>query len=335
MDLRPGENVVHHFWAIAAAWEMIDCPSRQSRQSRQSGQIMVRQICQSLFIVALFSTLARAQTAPPAPPPATLPSAAAHYTLKPGIPTLWIVGASAVRNGHDTGNDGQWGWGNPICSFFDRSRINVIDFALGGTSTRTYQSFGLWDHVLGDMKSGDYLLIQFGSNDSSPVNDTARARGTLHGNGEETQEIDNLLTKKHEVVHTFGWYVRKFITDAKAKGAVCEIVLSPDPKNSWKDGKTERSTNFTDWDTAAAKQENVPFVDANELIAEKYDAAGQDAVTKEYFPEGETEHTDWAGAILNARRIVEGIKGIDQCDLRNYLLANLPAELPLPSGKAR
>jgi rhamnogalacturonan acetylesterase len=289
---------------------------------------------QALFIFAgLLSTLACAQT--PAPAPVKLSSFAAHYTLNPNLPTLWIVGASAVRNGHDTGDDGQWGWGNPIASFFDRSRINVVNFALGGTSTRTYQSMGLWDHVLGDMKPGDYLLIQFGSNDSSPVNDASRARGTLHGNGEETQEIDNLLTKKHEIVHTFGWYIRKYIEDAKAKGAVCEIVLSPDPKNSWKDGKVVRSTNFTEWDAAAAKQENVPFVDATELIAGKYDAAGQDTVTQTYFPEKETEHTDWAGAILNARCIVSGIRGLDRCDLVNYLLPTPPVDLPLPSGKAR
>jgi lysophospholipase L1-like esterase len=286
-----------------------------------------------LLLTAVFAAITSAQTRPSTP--AVLPSAAAHYTLNPGLPTLWIVGASAVRNGHDTGNDGQWGWGNPIASFFDRSKINVVNFALGGTSTRTYQSFGLWDHALHDMKPGDFLLIQFGSNDSSPVNDTSRARGTLHGNGEETQEIDNLLTKKHEVVHTFGWYIRKFITDARAKGAVCEIVLSPDPKNTWKDGKVARSADFTAWDQAAARQENAVFIDANALIADQYDTAGQDAVTRQYFPDGETEHTDWAGAILNARCIVSGIKSLDHCDLGNYILPNPPADLPLPSGKAR
>jgi len=286
-----------------------------------------------LIVAGVLSTMAGAQT--PQPAPARLSSWAAHYSLNPSLPTLWIVGASAVRNGHDTGNDGQWGWGNPIASLFDRSRINVVNFALGGTSTRTYQSMGLWDHVLADMKPGDYLLIQFGSNDSSPVNDTARARGTLHGNGEETQEIDNLLTKKHEVVHTFGWYIRKFITDARAKDAACEIVLSPDPKNSWKDGKVVRSTNFTEWATAAAKQENASFVDADELIAEKYEAAGQGAVTQKYFPDNEAEHTDWAGAILNARCIVAGIRDLEHCDLVNYLLPVPPVDPPLPSGKAR
>ena len=284
-------------------------------------------------VAGLLLAVADAQV-PSAVPPA-LPSAAAHYQLNPKLPTLWIIGASAVRNGHDTGNDGQWGWGNPIASFFDRNRINVVNFALGGTSTRTYQSLGLWDHLLQDMKPGDYLLIQFGSNDASPVNDLARARGTLPGNGEQIEEIDNLKTKKHEVVHTFGWYLRKFIADAKAKGAAGEIVLSPDPKNSWQAGKAVRPANFAEWARQAAAEENVPFVDAGELIAEKYDSLGQETVTQKYFPEKETEHTDWAGAILNARCIVAGIMGLDHCELVNYVLPVLPADLPLPSGKAR
>jgi lysophospholipase L1-like esterase len=291
---------------------------------------MQTQILRVFLIIGLFSAALSAQS-----PPTTLPSAAAHYTLNPNLPTLWIVGASAVRNGHDKGPDGQWGWGNPIASFFDSDRINVVNFALGGTSTRTYQSLGLWNHALADMKKGDYLLIQFGSNDSSPVNDAARARGTLPGNGEETQEIDNLLTKKHEIVHTYGWYIRKFITDARAKGAVAEIVLSPDPKNTWADGKVPRSTNFIDWASQAAAQEKAFFFDANEAIARRYEAAGQDVVTNQFFPDKETEHTDWAGAILNARCIVAGIRGLSDCDLASFLLPNPPDDLPLPSGKAR
>ncbi len=285
------------------------------------------------LIAGLLCSLASAQ--PPASPLPALPAAAAHYQLNPRLPTLWIIGASAVRNGHDTGNDGQWGWGNPIVACFDRSRINVINFALGGTSTRTYRSLGLWQHALADMKSGDYLLIQFGSNDASPVNDLARARGTLPGNGDETQEIDNLRTKQHEVVHTFGWYLRQFIAEARERGAVCEIVLSPDPKNVWKDGRVVRSSNFTGWARAAAAQERAGFVDATSLIADAYDAAGQAEVTRTYFPEGETEHTDWSGAILNARRIAEGIRDQAHCDLVNYLVPVLPVDLPLPSGRAR
>ena len=68
------------------------------------------------------------------------------------------------------------------------------------------------------MKAGDFVLIQFGHNDGGPINDSSRARGSLPGLGEETQEIDNQVTGKHEVVHTFGWYMRKFIADTRAKG---------------------------------------------------------------------------------------------------------------------
>ena len=120
--------------------------------------------------------------------------------------------------------------------------------------------------------------MQFGHNDSSPVNETppvtpsTRARGTIQGNGEETQEVDNILTGKHEVVHSYGWYLRQVITTAKAKGAVA-IACSPIPHNSWsKDGKTvRRATNYGLWAKQAAEQDHAFFVDLNEIIARGYE----------------------------------------------------------------
>src|SRR5438309_11215562 len=98
---------------------------------------------------------------------------------------------------------------------------------------------GLCDKVLSEMKRGDFVLIQFGHNDAGAINDATRARGSLPGLGEETQEIDNLLTKQHEVVHTFGWYMRKMIMDTKAKDAT-PIVLSLTVRNIWRDGCVAR-----------------------------------------------------------------------------------------------
>jgi len=94
---------------------------------------MARTLLALPLIAALLCSVARAQ------PP--VPSAAAHYRLDPHLPTLWIIGASAVRNGHDTGNDGQWGWGNPIAAFFDRSRINVVNYA---SAARARAPTGRW-----------------------------------------------------------------------------------------------------------------------------------------------------------------------------------------------
>src|SRR6476659_6310509 len=136
-------------------------------------------------------------------------------TLNPKLPTLFVVGDSTANNNAN----GARGWADPFIALFDASKINVLNRARAGRSSRTFITEGLWDKVLADMKRGDFVLIQFGHNDGGAINDASRARGSLPGTGDETQEIDNLVTKQHEVVHTFGWYMRKMVADARGKGA--------------------------------------------------------------------------------------------------------------------
>ena len=57
---------------------------------------------------------------------------------------------------------------------------------------------------------GDVVLIQFGHNDNG-------ARGALKGIGEETEERENAQTQEKETVHTFGWYLRRYIAEIRAK----------------------------------------------------------------------------------------------------------------------
>ena len=165
------------------------------------------------------------------------------------------------------------------------------------------------------MKAGDFVLIQFGHNDGGPINDERRARGSLPGLGDESQEIDNLLTKQHEVVHTFGWYLRKMIADTKAKGAT-PILLSLTVRNIWKEGRVERgSGRFGEWTREVATSQRVPFVDLTTLVADRYERMGEDAV-KALFPRDHT-HTSDEGAKLNAELVVTGLKGLrDQSLIR-------------------
>jgi lysophospholipase L1-like esterase len=238
----------------------------------------------------------------------------------PNLPTLFLIGDSTVRTGRlGSGELGQWGWGAPLGELFDRTKINVENRAMGGTSSRTFQTQGLWDDVLARMKKGDFLILQFGHNDSSPINDKQRARGTIRGLGEETEEIDNLLTSKHETVHTYGWYLRKVINDAKAKG-VTAIVCSPIPRNNWQQDKVVRaSQDYALWAAEVAKAEAVSFIDLNELIARRYEAMGQAKVTALCFPPNERTHTGPVGAQLNATCVVEGLRSLEGCPLVPYL----------------
>jgi rhamnogalacturonan acetylesterase len=231
-----------------------------------------------------------------------------------GLPTLFIIGDSTVNNS----SEGLQGWGDPIAGLFDQTKIKVVNRARGGRSSRTFQTEGLWDQVLKEMKPGDFVLMQFGHNDGGAVNDDSRARGSLRGTGEQTEEIDNLLTKKHEVVHTYGWYMRKFVRDTKAKGAT-PIVVSQVPRNIWTDGKVERvAGTYGGWAAEVAKSQKAFFIDLNEIVAKQYDALGPDKLSKEYFLTDHT-HTTPVGARLNAESVIVGLKTLKDCPLNKYI----------------
>jgi oligogalacturonide lyase len=232
-------------------------------------------------------------------------------------PTLYIIGDSTVKNGSGKGSDGQWGWGSLIYEHFDTTKIRIENHAIGGRSSRTFLTEGRWERILKNLKPGDYVMMQFGHNDGGAINDTTRARGSIRGIGDETQEIDNLLTKKQEIVHSFGWYMKKYINETKEKGAV-PIVFSPVPRNVWKEGKIPRDT-YGKWAAECAAITNAFFIDINESIAKKYEQSNEAQLKADFFPIDHT-HTNFAGAKLNAEMVVIGLRSKKDITLNQFLL---------------
>jgi len=244
-------------------------------------------------------------------------------------PVIYTIGDSTVKNGSGIGDNGKWGWGDPIVQFFDTSKVSVENHALGGTSSRTFRNKGLWQPVLNRLQPGDYVLMQFGHNDNGSVNDTTRARGTIKGIGNETEEIDNMLTHKHEIVHTYGWYMRQYIREAKARGAI-PVVMAPIPRNIWKDGEVPRNNqSYGKWAKEIAQQEGAFFIDLNKKMVSAMNKMGETNVTDVLFWSSDHTHTTAKGAILAASKIVEGLKESDKCDLKNYLLKNPKIKFPV------
>jgi rhamnogalacturonan acetylesterase len=242
---------------------------------------------------------------------------ASSFLFQKEKPVLYIIGDSTVRNGDGTGKGSQWGWGSLIAASFDTTRIAVQNHAIGGRSSRTFLTEGRWDRILSTLKKGDYVIMQFGHNDGGPLDDTARARGSIRGIGEESKEIFNPITKKQEVVHSYGWYMRKYIRDTKEKGAT-PIVCSPIPRNEWKDGKVVRSSeSYAGWAQQVAKEEGAYFIDLNQLVSLQYEILGADSV-KHFFP-GDHTHTDINGAQLNANTVISAIREIKPGNLNRYL----------------
>lgn len=234
-------------------------------------------------------------------------------------PTVYIIGDSTVKNGDGKGKGQLWGWGSIFSNFFDTSRIRVRNHAIGGRSSRTFLTEGRWEAILKELKPGDYVLMQFGHNDGGALDDTARARGTIKGTGEETKDIYNPIRKVQETVHTYGWYMRKYANEAKEKGATA-IICSPVPRNIFKDGKVERADeNYGKWAAETATATGAYFLPLNTLVADEYEAMGPDKV-KAFFP-GDHTHTNEAGAALNARAVVKGLQQLQGCALTGYLAA--------------
>ena len=302
-------------------------------------------------------TLAAQQTLPaglPMPPDAKTQEAGLGLTgpANAKLPSLILVGDSTVRNGHGLGSDGLWGWGAPIADLFDPAKINVVNRAIGGLSSHTYISAGHWDSTLEIIKPGDFVLIQFGHNDggvnlpgATPVPDQGllpgtappppptgatprmpNGRGSLPGIGEETLDVQNPRTHITETVHTFGWYMRKYIADTKAKGAT-PILCSLVPRKLWLDGHVIRNTTtYRGWAQQVAAAEHVGFVDLNEIIARRYDALGQ-ATVDPLFGDPHT-HTTMAGAQLNAECVAAGLRALPHHPLDKYLSAKGKAIQP-------
>ena len=239
------------------------------------------------------------------------------------VPKLFVAGDSTA-SAYEPNPKNQQGWGAVLQPLFDPRKLEVVDLARGGRSSRTFISEGHWDRLLARLDAGDFVIIQFGHNDAGALNEEPpgstkplRARGTIPGVGDESQDIDNVLTGQHETVYSYGWYLRKMIADVRAKRAT-PILLTLTRTNTWTDGRiTWPSDTYRLWTSRIARREKVAFVDLSRIIADRYQREGPDAVKAQFIDD--TVHTNLAGAAANARDVVSGLRAERSLPLRRML----------------
>ena len=247
-------------------------------------------------------------------------------------PVLFLVGNSTMRTGTlGNGNNGQWGWGYYAQEYFDENQITVENHALGGTSSRTFYN-RLWPDVLKGIRKGDWVIIELGHNDNGPY-DSGRARASIPGIGKETLDVTIKETGVQETVYTFGEYMRKYIRDIKAKGAY-PILMSLTPRNAWEDADstiiTRVNKTYGLWSKQVAKKERIPFIDLNEITAQKFEKFGKEKVKTMFYLD--RIHTSAFGARVNAESAAEGIRNCKGLKLAKYLK---PIEKDTITGASR
>ena len=73
---------------------------------------------------------------------------AQEKAVNAGLPTLYLVGDSTLQS-----NAPMRGWAQEIGAFFDSAKINVVNRAIGGRSSRSFQREGRWDKVVGGFEA--------------------------------------------------------------------------------------------------------------------------------------------------------------------------------------
>lgn len=242
-------------------------------------------------------------------------------------PVLFLVGNSTMRNGtRGDGSNGQWGWGYYANQYFDAKRITVENQALGGMSTRTFYT-DLWPAVRDALKPGDWVIVSIGHNDNGEFFDAKRARAVIPGVDPDTCYVGfNQRTQRQDTVYSYGNYLRRYISETRAKGAN-PVLMSLTPRDAFDDkGRIVRKPQ-TEWAAYIAAVEGVPFVDLNERSGAKLDSYSR--WKQQYHFLGDKIHTSKFGAEMNARSAAEGLWESQNPQLRplQAMMQNVPLKV--------
>lgn len=115
--------------------------------------------------------------------------------------TIFLAGDSTMAEKLPTRRP-ETGWAEQLQNFFDESKVRVENHAQNGRSTRSFIAENRWQAIVGKLKEGDYVFIQFGHNDSK----------------ENTDRYASPADYRKNLV--------RFITDAREKKAI-PVLLTP------------------------------------------------------------------------------------------------------------
>ncbi|MEI9956532.1 MAG: glycosyl hydrolase family 28 protein [Ferruginibacter sp.] len=160
-------------------------------------------------------------------------------------PVIFLIGDSTCANKPLEDNP-ERGWGQLLPNYFTKD-VEIQNHALNGRSTKSFINEHHWDTVMNRLKSGDFVMIQFGHNDEKTEDSTRSAPA-------HTLYKENLI---------------RFINDVKSKGATA-ILITPVMRRSFDaDGKfKDTHGDYPAVVKEVGKQMNVAVIDLHQSSEE-------------------------------------------------------------------
>lgn len=205
--------------------------------------------------------------------------------------TVFLCGDSTVV---DQDNEPWASWGQMAPWFFD-SGIAVANYAESGERTDSFIGAGRLRKILGVLKPGDYVFVEFGHNDQKLQGPDKTGHGF------------------------FADQLRYFIDEVRAKGGVPVLVTPTHRRNFDEEGRiVETHLDYPDGMRAVATEMNVPLVELHDASALFYEALGPEESAKA-FVEGDRTHFNNYGAFELAKCVVQKIKDLDLQPLASHI----------------
>jgi lysophospholipase L1-like esterase len=166
--------------------------------------------------------------------------------------TVWLAGDSTMAQKQPDKRP-ETGWGEALQPCFDSSEVRIANRAVNGRSTRSFIAEGRWAAIVDSLRTGDYVLIQFGHNDEKVGTDRYASPGDYARN------------------------LARFVADVRAHHAT-PVLLTPVVRRRF-DGATLQPTHGAYPDAArhVAREHDVPLIDMTRASADLVQRLGPDS----------------------------------------------------------
>ncbi len=209
------------------------------------------------------------------------------------VPTVFLCGNSTVV---DQDNEPWASWGQMVPRFFTDS-ICFANYAESGESANTFIAAGRLKKALTQMKSGDYIFMEFGHNDQ-------KQKGPGKG-----------------AFYSFMTSLKTFVDEARARGVYPVLVTRTQRRSFDENGKIKDThLDFPDAVRWLAEKENIPLIDLHAMTRILYEAMGVEESKHAFVhypantypgqdkPLADNTHFNPYGAYQIAKCVIEGMK---------------------------